>query len=217
MSKDSSPAIAPPSTRRPKSWQGFDNVTLYADSSFAFKFTPYSMIDGKLDGTFALTKSIVQVKFSAEVTSAYEDMTQPITTTYSLYEITGYEYVPTGSGGITIDDTVYRSRMSPLTSPPTSPDASSSTIRSGTATIPTSVCGPGAPAPMEPARPSSRSGVDEFGAVMVINVDDDASDTIGLIPIADSIGTDEPLEFPRNAGRTAHQLRRHRDQERHRR
>ncbi len=171
-------------------WQGFDNVTLFADSSFAFKFTPYSMIEGKLDGTYALTKSIIQVKFSAEVASAYEDITQPIVTTYELYEIVGYEYIPTGSGGITIDDTVYDPYVaSDIPSNVAGRvvfhyqkwDSDYSDV--GLWTWGTGTDGTGAPV--------IRSGVDDFGAVMVINVDDDASDTIGLIPIADSIGTDD--------------------------
>lgn len=177
-----------------ETWQGFDNASLYAESSFAFKFTPYSMIEGKLDGTFALTKSIVQVKFSAEVASVYEDMTQPIVTTYELYEIVGYEYVPTGVGGIVIDETVYDPYVaSDIPANVTGRvvfhyqkwDSDYSDV--GLWTWGTGTDGSGSPV--------LRAGVDDFGAVMVINIDDDASDTIGLIPIADSISTDSRWDY----------------------
>ncbi|MFA5007056.1 MAG: pullulanase-associated domain-containing protein [Candidatus Izemoplasmatales bacterium] len=166
---------------------GLDKATLYAESSFAFKFTPYSFIDGKLDGTFALTKSIVQVKFSAEISSSYDDLTKPIVTEYQEYEIIGYNYVPTGEGGITIDDTVYDpyvateipAGMARVVFHYQKWDSDYSDVGMWAWNTGTNGTSNGI----------TKTGVDDFGAVIEVNVGTDAT-SMGFIPIADEMGTD---------------------------
>ena len=173
---------------------GLDKATLYAESSFAFKFTPYSFTDGKLEGTFALSKSIVQVKFSAEIASSYDDLTKPIVTPYQEYEIVGYEYIPTGEDPIVFDTTVY----DPYVATDIPENVTGRVVfhyqkwDSDYSDVGLWTWGTGTDGSSTPV---IRSGVDDFGAVMVINIDDDASDTIGIIPIADAIGADNRWDY----------------------
>jgi len=168
---------------------GLDKVTLYADSSFAFKFIPFSNSDHVLSGTYASKPDSILVKFSAEVITAFNDETQePTYIETQQYEITGYNYV-LKDNPITIDDTVYAA-YTPTDIPANvagrvvfhyqkwDSDYSSVGLWTwGTGTD-------GTQAPVE------KSGVDAFGAVMVINVDTDADATIGIIPLAANITLD---------------------------
>jgi len=175
-------------------FKGFDKVTLFADSSFAFKFIPYSNTSYVLGGTYASKPNSILVKFSADVATAFYDETQtPIITEYQNYEITGYEYV-LKANPIVIDSTVY-----PAYTPTEIPanvagrvvfhyqkwDSNYSSV--GLWTWGTGTDGSSAPV--------EKSGVDDFGAVMVINVDDNADDTIGIIPLAKDITLDTRWDY----------------------
>gem|GEM_PF-1087421 len=168
-------------------FMGLDKAALYAESSFAFKFTPFSIIEGVLDGTFAIDSSLIQVKFSAEVTSVFYDPESPITTIYELYEIVGYEYVPTGDDPIVIDTTVY--------DPYVATDVPAGLGRvvfhyqkwdSDYSDVGLWVWGTGTGGTADGV---TRSGVDDFGAVFEVNIGTGGT-SMGFIPIADEMGTD---------------------------
>ncbi len=172
-------------------YKGFDKAEQFANSSFAFKFIAFENAQYVLSGTYASMKDTILIKFSADVTTAYYDETQePTVTTYTKYEITGYEFVPKETGGVVFDETVYDPYV-PAAVPATVAgrvvfhyqkwDRDYSDV--GLWTWGTGADGSGSPV--------VKAGVDSFGAVMEINVDDDASDSIGIIPIADSILTDD--------------------------
>ncbi len=172
-------------------FEGFDQVTTFADSSFAFKFVPFVNDDGDLSGTYASKPNTILVKFSADVLTCFYDETQePIITTYEEYEIVGYQYIPSTTP-IVQDTTVYDAYV-PGALPANTEgrvvfhyqkwDGDYSDV--GLWTWNTGTNGTQAPV--------TKAGVDDFGAVMEIFIDtDDSGDTIGLIPIADSIGTDD--------------------------
>ncbi|PKL01167.1 MAG: hypothetical protein CVV56_02680 [Tenericutes bacterium HGW-Tenericutes-1] len=172
-------------------YKGLDKVQQFADASFAFKMIAFNNASYVLSGTYASMKNTILVKFSADVPIAFYDETQtPTVTTYEKYEIVGYNYVPTGEGGITIDDTAYPAYVAT--------DIPSNVAGrvvfhyqkwdSNYASVGLWTWGTGADGTTAPVE---KSGVDDFGAVMVINVDDDASDTIGIIPLAKDITTDD--------------------------
>jgi hypothetical protein len=173
-------------------WQGFDNATLFADSSFAFKFTPFTNVENVLDGTYAIDASLIQVKFSAEVTSAYYDPESPIITTVSYYEIVGYNYVPTGEGGITIDDTVYDpyvatdipAGMARVVFHYQKWDSNYSNVGLWAWSTGTDGTGGGV----------TKAGVDDFGAVFEVNLGVDVT-TMGFIPIAAEMDNDNRWNY----------------------
>ncbi len=170
---------------------GFDKVKVFADSSFAFKFVPFVNDNYMLTGTYASKPDTILVKFSSDVPVAYYDETQePTIVEYQEYEIVGYEYIPSDDP-IVQDDTVY-TPYTPSALPANTEgrvvfhyqkwDGDYSDV--GLWTWNTGTNGTQAPV--------TKAGVDDFGAVMEIFIDtDDSGDTIGLIPIADSIGTDD--------------------------
>ncbi|MBN2876741.1 MAG: hypothetical protein JXL85_03710 [Bacilli bacterium] len=170
-------------------YKGFENVKLFADSSFAFKFVPFDNDDYTLTGTYASKPNTILVKFSADVPTAFYDETQePIIITYEEYEIVGYEYIPSDNP-IVQDTTVYDAYV-PAAIPANVAgrivfhyqkwDGDYSDVGLWT-------WGNGADGT---ANQVNKAGVDDFGAVMEVYIDDDAG-TTGLIPIADSIGTDD--------------------------
>ena len=170
---------------------GVDKAFQFAEESFAFKFIAMGGEDGLFTGTFASSKTSIIVKFSADVATAfYDELGEPVITEYQRYEIVGYEYIPTGTGGITIDETVY----DPYAPAPLAEgllgrvvfhyqkwDSDYSDV--GIWTWSTGDGGSSSPV--------VKSGVDAFGAVMEINIGPNAGDSIGIIPLADNIGTDD--------------------------
>lgn len=171
-------------------YKGVDKAFQFAEESFAFKFIAMGGEDGLFSGTFASSKTSIIVKFSADIATAfYDELGEPIITPYQKYEIVDYEYTPKADG-IVIDTTVYDPYVA--TDIPANVagrvvfhyqkwDSDYSDV--GLWTWGTGTDGSSAPV--------TKSGVDDFGAVMVVNVDDNADDTIGLIPLADNIGTDD--------------------------
>lgn len=169
---------------------GVDKAFQFAEENFAFKFIAKGGEKGVFTGTLAASKTSILIKFSADVQSAfYNQNGTPIVTTYQKYEIVDYEYIPTGTGGITIDTTVY-----PAYAPQAIPsnvlgrvvfhyqkwDSDYSDV--GLWTWGTGTNGTSAPV--------TKAGVDSFGAVMEVYIGAGATE-IGLIPLADSIGTDD--------------------------
>ena len=172
-------------------YKGLDKVQQFADASFAFKMIAYNNASYVLSGTYASMKNTILVKFSADVPIAFYDETQtPTVTTYEKYEIVGYNYVPTGTGGITIDDTEYPAYVE--TDIPAGMagrvvfhyqrwDSNYASVGLWTWDSGTGGTKDGV----------QKAGVDDFGAVMEINIASDAADTIGIIPIAKDITTDD--------------------------
>ena len=169
-------------------YKGLDKVQQFADASFAFKMIAYNNASYVLSGTYASMKNTILVKFSADVPIAFYDETQ--TPTYEKYEIVGYNYVPTGTGGVTIDDTEYPAYVE--TDIPAGMagrvvfhyqrwDSNYASVGLWTWNTGTG----GSPSQVE------KSGVDDFGSVMVINIAADAADTIGIIPLGKDITTDD--------------------------
>lgn len=171
-------------------YKGFDKVTLFAESSFAFKFIPFDNTAYTLTGTYASKPNTILVKFSADVATAfYNEAGTPIVTEYQKYEIVGYEYVQKANP-IVQDETVYTSYVEEAIPENVAGrvvfhyqkwDGNYSSV--GLWTWGTGTDGTQAPV--------QKLGVDDFGAVMVVNVDDDADDNIGLIPLAADITTDD--------------------------
>ncbi|MBU0997514.1 MAG: hypothetical protein KKE16_05640 [Firmicutes bacterium] len=171
-------------------FKGFDKVTLFADSSFAFKFIPYDNTAYTLTGTYASKPNTILVKFSADTATAfYDEAGTPIITEYQEYEVVGYEYVQKANP-IVQDDTVYTAYVEEAVPANVAGrvvfhyqkwDGDYSSVGLWTWGTGTD----GTQAPVE------KAGVDEFGAVLVVNVDDNADDTIGLIPLAADITTDD--------------------------
>lgn len=169
---------------------GVDKAFQFAEENFAFKFIAKGGEKGIFTGTLAASKTSILVKFSADVQSAfYDENGTPIVTTYQVYEIVDYEYIPTGSGGITIDETEYPAYVAG--------DIPSNVLGRvvfhyqkwdsdysdvGLWTWSTGTNGTSAPV--------TKAGVDDFGAVLEVYIGEGGAD-IGLIPIADSIGTDD--------------------------
>jgi hypothetical protein len=172
-------------------YKGFDKVQQYADASFAFKMIAFNNASYVLSGTYASMKNTILVKFSSDVITAFYDQTQtPTVTTYQKYEIVGYNYVPTGSGGITIDTTVYPAYVKGDIPANVAGRVVFHYQRwdSNYASVGLWTWGTGTDGSQAPVQ---KSGVDSFGAVMEINIDDDASDTIGIIPLGKDITTDD--------------------------
>ncbi len=169
-------------------YKGLDKVGLFADSSFAFKFVPFDNTDNVLSGTYASKPNTILVKFSADVPVAFYDETQePEQIEYQEYEIVGYEWV-LKENPVVQDDTVYDAYvataipagMARLVIHYQKWDGDYSDV--GFWTWGTGTGGASAPV--------LKSGVDDFGAVFELDLGLDAT-SVGLIPIADSINTDD--------------------------
>lgn len=172
-------------------YKGLDKVEQYANSSFAFKMIAFNNASYVLSGTYASMKNTILVKFSADVPIAFYDETQtPTVTTYEKYEVVGYNYVPTGEGGVEIDDTEYPAYVAGDIPANVAGRVVFHYQRwdSNYASVGLWTWGTGTDGTQAPVQ---KSGVDSFGAVMEINVDDNADDTIGIIPLGKDITTDD--------------------------
>ncbi len=176
-------------------YQGFDNVGVFANSSFAFKFVPFVNDDYELSGTYASKPNTILVKFSADVASAFYDETQtPIITEYQEYEIVGYNYI--AAENPIVQDTTTYTAYTPSALPANAEgvvafhyqkwDGDYSDV--GVWTWNTGTNGSQAPV--------TSAGVDDFGAVIEIFIDtDDSGSSIGIIPIADMINDDSRWNY----------------------
>ncbi|XMB71554.1 pullulanase-associated domain-containing protein [Mycoplasmatota bacterium WC30] len=174
-------------------YMGLENVSLFADSSFAFKFVPFDNDNYMLSGTYASKPDTILVKFSADVPAAYEDETSIIgQIEYDEYEIVGYEYI--ASENPIVQDTTTYDAYAPAAIPAEVEgrvvfhyqkwDGDYSDVGLWT-------WGTGTDGSQSPV---VKAGVDAFGAVMEVLIDDDATE-IGLIPIADMINSDDRWGF----------------------
>ena len=173
-------------------YKGFDKVKTFADSSFAFKFVPFTNDDSVLAGTYASQRDTILIKFSADVSVAYEDENNVIgQIEYQEYEIVDYEWV-LKENPVEQDDTVYDAYVA--TSIPAGQarlvihyqkwDGDYSDV--GFWTWGTGTGGT--------ADKVNKAGVDDFGAVFELNLGTDA-ENVGLIPISDMIDTDDRWNY----------------------
>lgn len=180
-------------------YKGFDKATLYADASFAFKFIPFDNTNYTLSGTYASKPNTILVKFSADVATAfYDEAGTPIVTEYQKYEIVGYNYVLKANPIVITDPSTYDAYVAGAlpTGDPDNGNANAAVGRVvfhyqkwdsnydsvGLWTWGANVFGQGSQI--------EKAGVDDFGAVMEVFIDANAT-SIGLIPLAADITTDD--------------------------
>ncbi len=169
-------------------YMGLDKVSLFADSSFAFKFVPFDNDSYMLTGTYASKPDTILVKFSADVPAAFEDETSIIgEIEYDEYEIVGYEYLASETP-IVEDTTVYTAyAATAIPAGMARVVVHYQTWDGNYASIGLWTWGTGTDGTSDGV---VSAGVDDFGAVMEINVGIDATE-LGIIPIAAEIGSDD--------------------------